>query len=216
MLFINEPGLYRLIFKSRKPEAESFKTWVFTEVLPSIRKTGAYAEPDADFSGWTWNNIRRILRQEVEEAVAKALKGTNPIGTLLTEDENRLLNFWNWKGSPLDPKAEIKQTAAQKAKARKLVLEKMQQKKLKQFCKKYIRVVDEQRRWFDCVKSVEVWRTYKDFAGEKPMKRYVFTKKFLHEMPGVKEGEAKIRKTKCLCFIGCHIIGESSIYGWKD
>ena len=39
---INEPGLYRLIFKSRKPEAEAFKTWVFTEVLPSIRKTGKY------------------------------------------------------------------------------------------------------------------------------------------------------------------------------
>jgi hypothetical protein len=27
-LFVNEPGLYRLIFKSRKPEAEAFKTWV--------------------------------------------------------------------------------------------------------------------------------------------------------------------------------------------
>jgi prophage antirepressor-like protein len=39
---INEPGLYRLIFQSRKPEAEAFKTWVFTEVLPSIRKKGYY------------------------------------------------------------------------------------------------------------------------------------------------------------------------------
>jgi prophage antirepressor-like protein len=39
---INEPGLYRLIFKSRKPEAEAFKTWVFGEVLPSIRRTGKY------------------------------------------------------------------------------------------------------------------------------------------------------------------------------
>ena len=39
---INEPGLYRLIFQSRKPEAEAFKTWVFTEVLPAIRKHGYY------------------------------------------------------------------------------------------------------------------------------------------------------------------------------
>jgi prophage antirepressor-like protein len=39
---INEPGLYRLIFLSRKPEAERFKTWVFYEVLPQIRKTGGY------------------------------------------------------------------------------------------------------------------------------------------------------------------------------
>ena len=42
MLFINEPGIYRLIFKSRKIEAEAFKSWVFEEVLPSIRKSGAY------------------------------------------------------------------------------------------------------------------------------------------------------------------------------
>jgi prophage antirepressor-like protein len=40
---INEPGLYRLIFQSRKPEAEAFKRWVFHEVLPAIRKTGAYS-----------------------------------------------------------------------------------------------------------------------------------------------------------------------------
>jgi len=39
---ISEPGLYRLIFTSRKPEAERFKRWVFHEVLPSIRKTGKY------------------------------------------------------------------------------------------------------------------------------------------------------------------------------
>jgi prophage antirepressor-like protein len=42
---INEPGLYRLIFQSRKPQAEAFKTWVFEEVLPSIRKTGGYLTP---------------------------------------------------------------------------------------------------------------------------------------------------------------------------
>lgn len=39
---INEPGLYRLIFKSKKAEAERFKDWVFHEVLPSIRRTGAF------------------------------------------------------------------------------------------------------------------------------------------------------------------------------
>jgi prophage antirepressor-like protein len=41
-LCVNEPGLYRLIFQSRKPEAERLKTWVFTEVLPQIRKTGSW------------------------------------------------------------------------------------------------------------------------------------------------------------------------------
>ncbi|MCL7770235.1 BRO-N domain-containing protein [Pasteurella multocida] len=42
MIFINEPNLYRLIIKSRKPEAEKFEAWVFEEVLPQIRKTGKY------------------------------------------------------------------------------------------------------------------------------------------------------------------------------
>ncbi|MBO3463118.1 BRO family protein [Aetokthonos hydrillicola Thurmond2011] len=42
MLVVNEPGLYRLIFKSRKPIARRFQRWVYHEVLPSIRKTGKY------------------------------------------------------------------------------------------------------------------------------------------------------------------------------
>ena len=42
ILMVNEPGLYRLIFQSRRPEAETFKRWVFHDVLPSIRRTGAY------------------------------------------------------------------------------------------------------------------------------------------------------------------------------
>ena len=39
---VSEPGFYRLIFMSRKPEAEKIKRWVFHEVLPSIRKYGFY------------------------------------------------------------------------------------------------------------------------------------------------------------------------------
>lgn len=40
---INESGLYRLIMRSNKPESERFQDWVTEEVLPEIRKTGAYA-----------------------------------------------------------------------------------------------------------------------------------------------------------------------------
>lgn len=39
---INEPGLYSLVLRSRKPEAKKFKRWITHEVLPAIRKTGAY------------------------------------------------------------------------------------------------------------------------------------------------------------------------------
>lgn len=48
---INEPGLYKLIMRSRKPEAKGFQRWVTHEVLPAIRKTGSYistSETDSD------------------------------------------------------------------------------------------------------------------------------------------------------------------------
>ena len=45
MAIISEAGLYSLILRSRKPEAKAFKRWVTHEVLPSIRKTGAYLAP---------------------------------------------------------------------------------------------------------------------------------------------------------------------------
>lgn len=41
-LIISEPGLYKLIMRSRKPEAKEFQRWVTHEVLPTIRKTGGY------------------------------------------------------------------------------------------------------------------------------------------------------------------------------
>lgn len=48
-LIISEPGLYRLVMRSRKPEAKEFQRWVTHEVLPSIRRTGCYIPTtDAD------------------------------------------------------------------------------------------------------------------------------------------------------------------------
>lgn len=48
-LIISEPGLYKLIMRSRKPEAKEFQRWVTHEVLPQIRRTGGYIPTtDAD------------------------------------------------------------------------------------------------------------------------------------------------------------------------
>lgn len=44
MTVINESGVYALIFGSKLPEAKSFKRWVTSEVLPTIRKTGGYVQ----------------------------------------------------------------------------------------------------------------------------------------------------------------------------
>lgn len=43
---VTEPGLYALVLASRKPEAKRFKRWVTHEVLPAIRRHGAYATPE--------------------------------------------------------------------------------------------------------------------------------------------------------------------------
>lgn len=62
---IPERDVYRLILKSKMPEAESFEEWVVGEVLPSIRKTGQYIQPAALPS-------RKQLAQMVIEAEDRA------------------------------------------------------------------------------------------------------------------------------------------------
>ena len=52
-LIISEPGLYKLVMRSRKPEAKEFQRWVTHEVLPQIRRTGGYipaSETDDDMT----------------------------------------------------------------------------------------------------------------------------------------------------------------------
>jgi prophage antirepressor-like protein len=47
MLVVSEPGLYSLILKSRRPEARQFRRWITHEVIPAIRRTGVYQNPEA-------------------------------------------------------------------------------------------------------------------------------------------------------------------------
>lgn len=52
MLCVDEAGMYRLVLRSNKPEAEPFMEWVTAEVLPSIRRHGFYSgEPQYDETG---------------------------------------------------------------------------------------------------------------------------------------------------------------------
>lgn len=70
MTLISESGLYTLILRSNKPEAKSFRKWVTSEVLPSIRKTGEYKIAPRNYA-----EALRALAAEVEakEATLKAL-----------------------------------------------------------------------------------------------------------------------------------------------
>lgn len=79
MIIINESGLYSLILSSKLPTAKKFKRWVTSEVLPALRKHGAYATPetidkiveDPDFG----IKLLQTLKEEREKR--KALEATN-------------------------------------------------------------------------------------------------------------------------------------------
>lgn len=79
MLFITEGDMYRLIAHSQLPAAEKFESWVFDEVLPSIRKHGMYAtdelldNPDLLIAAATKLKEERSARIEAENKV-KVLK----------------------------------------------------------------------------------------------------------------------------------------------
>lgn len=82
--FINESNLYRVVFQSRKPNAEKFTDWVTSEVLPSIRKHGAYMTPEkieeALLNPDTLINLANQLKQErlEKEEAHKQLKQQEP------------------------------------------------------------------------------------------------------------------------------------------
>ena len=64
---INESGLYSLILKSKKPEAKQFKRWVTSEVLPTIRKYGAYMTNDKAQDILHGNGLADLLIQAGEQ-----------------------------------------------------------------------------------------------------------------------------------------------------
>lgn len=89
MYVINESGLYSLILSSKLPGAKSFKRWVTSEVLPSIRKHGAYATDDVinkvlespDFGIQLLTQLKRE-REKVQVLGAELEQKSNLIETM--------------------------------------------------------------------------------------------------------------------------------------
>ena len=77
MKFVSESNLYKLIFQSKKKEAEAFTDWVTSEVLPAIRKHGLYAiddlleNPDMAIAALQRLKEERQLRLQAQEEVAQ-------------------------------------------------------------------------------------------------------------------------------------------------
>ena len=80
---VNEAGLYNLILSSRKPEAKEFKRWITHEVIPSIRKYGAYMTPET---------IEKVLyNPEFIINLASKLKAEQEKNEVLTKENKALL-----------------------------------------------------------------------------------------------------------------------------
>lgn len=62
-IVISEGGMYKLVMRSRLPNAEKFSDWTCEEVLPSIRKTGVYVNPAAQITPDLLRNIADALEQ---------------------------------------------------------------------------------------------------------------------------------------------------------
>ena len=87
VLLVTEPGFYRLVLKSRKPEAKAFQRWVTHEVLPALRREGGYMVARAD--------------ETPEELMARALKAADATLARVRDENARLTR----RNQVLEPKA---------------------------------------------------------------------------------------------------------------
>lgn len=118
---VNEAGMYEVILRSDKPEAVSFRRWVTSEVLPSIRKTGSYGKPAeltrADLAQMVLDAEREKAELEPKAQAWDTLAGAKgdysvaEAAQVLSRDDritigrNRLFEFmgqigWLYRGSP--------------------------------------------------------------------------------------------------------------------
>lgn len=68
VIFIDESGLYSLILSSKLPQAKQFKRWVTSEVLPAIRRTGAYAVPNPAVTDSTEHLLAELRDSRTQDA----------------------------------------------------------------------------------------------------------------------------------------------------
>lgn len=88
MNFITEGNLYRLITKSKLPDAEKYESWVFDEVLPTIRKTGSYSVQQFALPQ-SWAETLRLLADEMEDK--QRIAAEKQVLELQTAEQNRQL-----------------------------------------------------------------------------------------------------------------------------
>lgn len=105
LTFINEPNLYRLIFRSNKPQAQAFADWVYSEVLPSIRKTGGYGVPSLTQDRNALKAIGGMVKRCINKALTDFLSAELPASddvlrqkyyNITDKDMTETLQRWYW------------------------------------------------------------------------------------------------------------------------
>ena len=71
LTFVNESGMYALIFQSRKPQARAFRKWVTGEVLPSLRKYGYYVAPGAQLTDEQREELERVMMGRMQRYLSR-------------------------------------------------------------------------------------------------------------------------------------------------
>lgn len=90
MTVVNESGMYALIFGSKLESAKKFKKWVTSEVLPSIRKTGGYGQPQLPENPM---ELLEVHYQALKQVDSKADKAERRIDELDRKLQDELMNL---------------------------------------------------------------------------------------------------------------------------
>lgn len=101
-LIVSEPGLYKLIMRSRKPEAKAFQRWVTHDVLPALRRDGAYVASDGTEDDATLMARALIAANRTIEANRRALEQQRERIAVLSEDNERMRPMAYYAETTLD------------------------------------------------------------------------------------------------------------------
>ena len=94
VITISESGLYHAIFNSRKAEAQAFRKWVTSDLLPTIRKNGEYTKADLEKANARLADLEaenRRLRGHLNGASLPPVKQEDFVEAIITNDPHRLV-----------------------------------------------------------------------------------------------------------------------------
>lgn len=88
--FLTKSGVYKLIFKSRKPDAEQFQDWVADEVLLQIEQTGGYINNTSQVTDFYFSDCDNPTKQFISTLLDEKVKLTSKVNELLPKQKHMI------------------------------------------------------------------------------------------------------------------------------